>query len=92
MIGRYLCVGFDAAVDGKFAFADATTHLAFAADEKGMIKSIDIAKDTMTLDAGATYWAPASVKLSSFKVGQTVDVTYTQASGKMEISAVKPSA
>jgi Cu/Ag efflux protein CusF len=46
----------------------------------------------MTLDTGATYWAPASVKLSSFKVGQKVDVTYTQANGKMEISAVKPSA
>ncbi len=70
----------------------AATSFAFAADAKGMIKSIDTAKDTMTLDTGATYWAPASVKLSGFKVGQKVDVTYTQANGKMEISAVKPSA
>ncbi len=70
----------------------AATSFAFAADAKGMIKSIDAVKDTMTLDSGATYWAPASVKLSTFKVGQKVDITYTEANGKMEISAVKPSA
>jgi len=70
----------------------AATSFAFAADAKGMIKSIDTMKDTMTLDTGATYWAPSSVKLSTFKVGEKVDVTYTQANGKMEISAVKPSA
>jgi len=68
------------------------TSFAFAADAKGMIKSIDTTKDTMTLDNGSTYWAPSSVKLSSFKVGQKVDVTYTEANGNMEISAVKPAA
>jgi Cu/Ag efflux protein CusF len=70
----------------------AATSFAFAADAKGVIKSIDTAKDMMTLDSGATYWAPSSIKLSSFKVGEKVDVTYTQANGKMEISAVKPAA
>ncbi|MBV9218408.1 MAG: DUF1344 domain-containing protein, partial [Methylobacteriaceae bacterium] len=50
-----------------------------------MIKSIDTV-DTVTLDNGSTYWAPSTVKLSGFKVGQKVNITYTQANGKMEIS------
>ncbi|MBV9244265.1 MAG: DUF1344 domain-containing protein, partial [Methylobacteriaceae bacterium] len=37
-----------------------------------MIKSIDTV-DTVTLDNGSTYWAPSTVKLSGFKVGQKVN-------------------
>ena len=47
-------------------------------------------KDTVTLADGATYSAPASMKLSSYKVGQKVAITYTQSNGKMEVSAMKP--
>ena len=67
----------------------AATSFALAADAQAMIKNIDAKKDTMTLDSGATCWAPPSVKLSHFKVGQKVDVTYTQANGKVEISTVQ---
>jgi Cu/Ag efflux protein CusF len=70
----------------------AATSFAFAADAKGTIKTIDTTKSMITLDNGSSYWAPASVKLSKFKVGQKVDVTYTMAKGKMEISTVKPAA
>lgn len=70
----------------------AVVSTAYAADATGVIKSIDTVKDTITLTGGATYWAPAAVKLSTYKVGQKVDVTYTQSNGKMQISAVKPAA
>jgi Cu/Ag efflux protein CusF len=63
---------------------------AFAADATGTIKSIDAAKNTMTLDNGSTYVAPASVKLSTFKVGEKVSVDYTMSNGKMEASSIKP--
>ena len=69
----------------------AAISVASAASASGMIKSIDTV-DTVTLDNGSTYWAPSTVKLSGFKVGQKVNITYTQANGKMEISAVTPGA
>jgi Cu/Ag efflux protein CusF len=68
----------------------AAVSIANAADATGVIKSIDTVKDTITLADGATYAAPASVKLSTYKVGQKVAITYTQSNGKMEASAVKP--
>jgi Cu/Ag efflux protein CusF len=68
----------------------AAVSIANAADATGVIKSIDTVKDTVTLADGATYSAPASMKLSSYKVGQKVAITYTQSNGKMEVSAMKP--
>ena len=65
---------------------------ASAADAVGVIKSIDAAKDMITLDNGSSYAAPSTMKLSDFKVGQKVDVTYSLSNGKMEISALKPAA
>jgi Cu/Ag efflux protein CusF len=62
---------------------------AYAAEATGKIKSIDAAKDTVTLDNGSTYMAPTSVKLSSFKVGDKVNVDYTMTNGKMELSSIK---
>ena len=70
----------------------AAISVASAASASGMIKSIDSVKDTVTLDNGSTYWAPSTVKLSGFKVGEKVNITYTQADGKMEISTVTPGA
>jgi Cu/Ag efflux protein CusF len=68
----------------------AGASVAFAADATGAIKSIDTAKDTVTLDNGSTYVAPASVKLSNFKVGEKVSVNYSMSKGKMEASSIKP--
>ena len=68
----------------------AAVSIANAADATGVIKSIDTVKDTITLADGATYSAPASVKLSNYKVGQKVAITYTQSNGKMVVSALKP--
>ena len=70
----------------------AAMSIANAAEATGVIKNIDTMKDTVTLDNGATYQAPATVKLSGFKVGEKVNITYSQTAGKMEISAVKPAA
>ena len=42
------------------------------------------------MDSGSTSMAPASVKLSSFKVGDKVTVNYTLSNGKMELSSIKP--
>ena len=60
--------------------------LAFAASANstvGVIKSLNPAKDTVTLDNGATYWAPKTMDLSKFKVGEKVAITYGHAKGKM---------
>jgi Cu/Ag efflux protein CusF len=70
----------------------AAASIANAADATGVIKSIDTVKDTITLADGATYHAPSSVQLSSFKIGQKVAITYSQSNGKMEVSAMKPAA
>jgi Cu/Ag efflux protein CusF len=67
----------------------ASASAAFAADATGVIKSIDAAKNTMTLDNGSTYVAPTSVKVSTFKVGDKVSVDYTMTNGKMEPSSIK---
>ena len=67
-----------------------SASLAYAADATGKIKSVDMTKDMVTLDNGSSYMAPKSVKLSDFKVGQKVTVSYSKAGGKMDIMAMKP--
>ncbi|HTZ65887.1 MAG TPA: DUF1344 domain-containing protein [Roseiarcus sp.] len=64
--------------------------VAYAADATGKIKSLDTTKDMVTLDNGSSYWAPKSVKLSDFKVGQKVTVSYTKAGDKMDVTSIKP--
>jgi Cu/Ag efflux protein CusF len=76
-----------AVVAGVFAAAS----LAYAATASGTIKNIDMAKDTVTLNNGSTFVAPSTLKLSAFKVGEKVSVTYSQSSGKMRASALTPS-
>jgi len=70
----------------------ATMSGANAASTSGTIKSIDSAKDMIVLDNGSSYAVPSSanVKLSDFKVGEKVDVTFTQSGSTMEVSALKP--
>lgn len=64
--------------------------LAYAADATGKIKSLDTTKDTVTLDNGSTYMAPKSMKLSGFKVGEKVTVSYSTSGGKMDATSIKP--
>ena len=70
----------------------AVTTVASAADMTGTIKSIDTAKDTITLDNGQVLSLPSSMKVASFKVGEKVKVTYTKSNNKMDVSSVTPAA
>ena len=63
---------------------------AYAADATGTIKSLDAAKDVVTLDNGATYDVAKGVSLSGFKVGEKVKVTYTRSGKTMNASAIAP--
>jgi Cu/Ag efflux protein CusF len=67
-----------------------SASLAYAADATGKIKSLDMTKDVVTLDNGSSYMAPKTVKLSDFKVGQKVTVSYSNAGDKMDIMSMKP--
>jgi uncharacterized protein (AIM24 family) len=67
-----------------------SASIAYAADATGKIKSLDTTKDTVTLDNGSSYMAPKTVKLSDFKVGQKVTVSYSKAGDKMDIMSMKP--
>jgi uncharacterized protein (AIM24 family) len=64
--------------------------VAYAADATGTIKSLDMSKDMITLDNGSSYMAPKSVKLSDFKVGEKVTVSYSKAGDKMDATSIKP--
>ena len=64
--------------------------VAYAADAIGKIKSLDMTKGMVTLDSGSSYMAPKTVKLSDFKVGEKVTVSYTKAGDKMDITSIKP--
>jgi Cu/Ag efflux protein CusF len=64
--------------------------IAYAADATGKIKSMDTTKDMVTLDNGASYMAPKSVKLSDFKIGEKVTVSYTKAGDRMDVTSIKP--
>jgi uncharacterized protein (AIM24 family) len=67
-----------------------TASVAYAADATGAIKNLDTAKDSITLDNGSTYMAPRSVKLSDFKVGEKVTVSYSKAGATMDIVGRRP--
>jgi Cu/Ag efflux protein CusF len=64
--------------------------VAFAADATGKITSVDTSKDMITLDNGSSYMAPKSMKLSDFKVGEKVTVSFTKAGDKMDVTSIKP--
>jgi Cu/Ag efflux protein CusF len=64
--------------------------VAYAADATGTIKSLDMSKDMITLDNGASYMAPKTMKLSDFKVGEKVTVSYTKTGDKMDATSIKP--
>jgi hypothetical protein len=64
--------------------------VAYAADATGTIKSLDMSKDMITLDNGSSYMAPKGMKLSDFKVGEKVTVSYTKTGDKMDAISIKP--
>ena len=64
--------------------------VAYAADTTGTIKSLDTSKDMITLDNGSSFMAPKGMKLSNFKVGEKVTVSYTKAGDRMDATSVKP--
>jgi len=68
----------------------AAASVAFAADATGTIKSLDMSKDMVTLDNGSSYLAPKGMKLSDFKVGEKVTVSFTKAGDKMDATSIKP--
>jgi len=61
---------------------------AYAAEATGVIKSLDPAKDTITLDNGSSYDVAKDVKLTAFKVGEKVTITYSQSGKMMDATAV----
>lgn len=62
---------------------------AYAADMTGAIKSLDAAKNMVTLDNGNSFDVAKGVSLSAFKVGEKVTVTYTQSGKMMDATAIK---
>jgi Cu/Ag efflux protein CusF len=64
--------------------------VAYAADATGTIKSLDPSKDMITLDNGSSFMTPKGMKLSNFKVGEKVTVSYTRAGDKMDATSIKP--
>jgi Cu/Ag efflux protein CusF len=64
--------------------------IAYAADATAKIKSLDMTKDMVTLDSGSNYVAPKNMKLSDFKIGEKVTVSYTKTGDKMDIGSMKP--
>ena len=65
---------------------------AFAADATGVVKSIDMKTDMVTLSNGTTYTAAKGVSLANVKVGEKVAVTYSQNGKTMEATMIKPAA
>ena len=65
-----------------------TAGTALAASDTGTIVSIDPAKDAITLKDGKSFIAAESVEVETFKVGQTVEVTYDSQNGKMVATKV----
>lgn len=64
--------------------------VAYAADSTGTIKSLDTSKDMITLDNGSSFMAPKGMKLSNFKIGEKVTVSYSKAGDRMDATSVKP--
>ena len=88
--GERSCVSYSAPSSRLRSLALAGA--AYAADATGTIKSLDVAKNVVTLDNGATYDIVKGVSLSGFKVGEKVKLTYTQSGKMMDASAIAPAA
>ncbi len=65
-----------------------TTGVAFAATDTGKVKQIDTKNDAITLEDGKTFIIAEGVEAESFKIGQTVEVTYDSKGGKLVASKI----
>jgi hypothetical protein len=54
------------------------------------ITNLDKSKDMITLDNGSSYRTPEGMKLSNFKVGEKVTVSYEKAGDMMDATSIKP--
>jgi Protein of unknown function (DUF1344) len=72
------------------AFVIGASLPAYAADDTGIIMSIDMPNAALTLDSGASYTAPKSVDLTVLKVGEKVRVTYTKTGSTTDVTGIAP--
>jgi Cu/Ag efflux protein CusF len=61
---------------------------AFAEETEGMLKSIDSAKHTVTLEDGTVFQMPANVDPATLKVGDAVRITYEIQGDKKIVSEI----
>ena len=59
-----------------------------AATTTGTIKSISTKNDAITLADGKTYGLPEGIEAEDLKVGEKVQVTYSNVNGKTKVSAL----
>lgn len=65
-----------------------TAFAAAPATVEGMIKSLDVKADTLTLNTGAVFHLGKSVKLASLKAGEKVKITFKKVGNADEATAV----
>jgi len=61
---------------------------AYAEETQGMLKSIDAAKMTLTLEDGTEFVMPATVDPAMLKVGDVVTITYENQGDKKIVSEI----
>ena len=61
---------------------------AYAEETVGMLKSIDAAKNTVTLEDGTVFEMPATVDPATLKVGDAVKITYEIQGDKKIVSDI----
>ena len=66
----------------------AMSAVAHAEEAQGMLKSIDTAKQTVTLDDGQVFEMPANVDPAMLKVGDAVKITYENQGDKKIVSQI----
>lgn len=67
----------------------AASSAAFASEQAtGEIKSLNPAKERLSLSTGQNFTVAKNVKLKNFEKGQTVQVTYDVKNGKLMASSV----
>ena len=74
-----------------FAASCALASMAFAANTSanGVVKSVDTAKDSITLVDGNVYTLGEGFEAETFKPGQKVVIVFDTKNGKMMASSVK---
>ena len=62
--------------------------VAYAEETEGMLKSIDAAKHTVTLEDGTVFEMPATIDPATLKVGDAVKITYEIEGDKKIVSDI----